>query len=112
MNDVWPQVLSFTCSGRWREREDTVLGVAVDLGKMIKRKDAKDKRSKGMKKEDKTGKIDYQNGCKQQAEGRAENTVLLTQSDMAYFMHFAVWPPKSSLTPNSEKLYDVTVECG
>jgi hypothetical protein len=24
----------------------------------------------------------------------------LTQNDMAYFMHLAVWPPKSSLTPN------------
>jgi purine nucleoside permease len=31
---------------------------------------------------------------------------------MAYFMHLAVWPPKSSLSPNSEKLCDITVECG
>jgi hypothetical protein len=31
---------------------------------------------------------------------------------MAYFMLLAVWPPKSSLTPDSEKLCDVTVECG
>jgi hypothetical protein len=35
----------------------------------------------------------------------------LTRIDMAYFMHLAVWPPKSSLTPNSEKLCDITVEC-
>jgi hypothetical protein len=32
--------------------------------------------------------------------------------DMTYFMHLAVWPPKSSLTPNSKKLCDVTVEYG
>jgi hypothetical protein len=31
---------------------------------------------------------------------------------MAFFMHLAVWPPKSSATPNSEKLCDITVECG
>jgi hypothetical protein len=31
---------------------------------------------------------------------------------MAYFMHLAIWPPKSSLTPNFEKMCDVTVECG
>jgi hypothetical protein len=31
---------------------------------------------------------------------------------MVYFMLLPVWPPKSSLTPNSEKLCDVTVECG
>jgi hypothetical protein len=31
---------------------------------------------------------------------------------MAYFVHLDVWPPKSSLTPNSEKLCDVTVEWG
>jgi hypothetical protein len=37
---------------------------------------------------------------------------VLTRIDMAYFMHLAVWPPKSSLTPNSKKLCDVTVECG
>jgi hypothetical protein len=30
---------------------------------------------------------------------------------MAYFMHLAIWPPKSSLTPNSEKLCDIIVEC-
>jgi hypothetical protein len=36
----------------------------------------------------------------------------LTRIDMAYFMHLALWPPKSNLTPNSEKLCDVTVECG
>ncbi len=36
----------------------------------------------------------------------------LTRNDMAYFMHLAVWSPKSSLSPNSEELCDVTVECG
>ncbi len=36
----------------------------------------------------------------------------LTRNDMANLMHLAVWPPKSSLTPNSEILCDITVECG
>ncbi len=29
---------------------------------------------------------------------------------MACFVLFAVWPPKSGLTPSSEKLCDVTIE--
>ncbi len=29
---------------------------------------------------------------------------------MAYFMHLAIWPPKSSLTSNSEELSDFTVD--
>jgi hypothetical protein len=31
---------------------------------------------------------------------------------MAYFKHLAEWSPMSSLTPNSEKLSYITMDCG
>ncbi len=36
----------------------------------------------------------------------------LTRNDKDYFIHLAIWPRKSNLTPYFKKLCDVTVECG
>jgi hypothetical protein len=36
--------------------------------------------------------------------------LILTRNDMACFVLLAVWPPKSGLTPSSEKLCDVAIE--